>query len=137
MVFKPKWYSKDRIIEGSVYSGKDRYGSEILAFYLSAVFKAPLAPIAAERHISITSEILPVATRRLNETINQNGTCLYGMCFYCRKDDPICHDERTGLVTGAVIFNVPGALKIYRSPWQRTYKKGKKAAWEVNKNYCT
>lgn len=136
MVFKPKWYPKSKIIDGPVYAGKDRYGSEIAAFYLSAILRTALAPVAVERHISIAGEILPVATQTLRDTISKNATCLYGKCFYCRRDEPVCQDENTGLLAGAVIFNVNRRMRSARSPWRRTYKKGKKAAWETNKNYC-
>ncbi|CAH0552040.1 unnamed protein product [Brassicogethes aeneus] len=137
VVFKPKWYEIDRIIEGPVYAGKDRYGSEILGFYLSLLFKKPLTPLSVERDISLSKDVIPVATKRLLETSFQRGnkTCVFGRCLYCRKEDPICDNEENYL-KGAVIFNIKGNFKTHRSPWQRTYKKGKKAAWEKNPNYC-
>lgn len=137
MVFKPKWYDKTRIIEGPVYAGKDRHSSEIIAFYLSALLNLPLTPCSVERSLSLSRDILPVATKRLLNTsfeIN-NKTCIFGKCFYCKKEDPICEDENFSL-TGAVIFNINAPLKSYRSPWQRTYKKNKKAVWEEEENYC-
>jgi len=137
VVFKPKWYHKEKIIEGPVYAGKDRYGSEIVAFYLSVLLKKPLTPMSVERILSVKRDILPVATRRLlNTTFERNNkTCIYGKCFYCKREDPICETETNGL-TGAVIFNIKKSFSNYRSPWQRTYKKGKRAPWEENPNYC-
>lgn len=137
VVFKPKWYSKDKVIEGPVYAGKDRYGSEIVAFYLSVLLDKPLTPLSVERTLSLKNDILPVATKRLFNTSfeRSNKTCIYGRCFYCKKEDPICEKENN-LLTGAVIFNIKKTFSNYRSPWQRTYKKGKKAPWEDDLNYC-
>lgn len=137
IVFKPKWYNKEKIIEGPVYAGKDRYQSEIIGFYLSILLQKPLVPMSAERILSLKYDILPVATKRLLNTSfdRNNRTCIYGKCFYCKKEDPICDDENDKL-TGAVIFNINKSFKSYRSPWQRTYKKGKQAEWEESNNYC-
>lgn len=43
--FKPAWYSRDRIISGPVYSGKDRHNSEIVAFYLGALMGLRWTPV--------------------------------------------------------------------------------------------
>ncbi|XP_066249335.1 glycosaminoglycan xylosylkinase homolog [Euwallacea similis] len=136
-VFKPQWYDKSRLIEGPVYAGKDRYGSEITAFYLSVLLDKPLVPLSVERTLSLKYDIMPVASKRLLNTsfeIN-NRTCVYGKCYYCHKEDPVCDDNQNSL-TGAVILNVKKSFSNYRSPWQRTYKKGKLAAWEIDPNYC-
>lgn len=136
-VFKPKWYDKEKVIEGPVYAGKDRYGSEIVAFYLSILLQKPLTPVSVERTISLKHDILPVATKRLVNTSfeRRNRTCFYGKCFYCRREDPICDDEHN-VLTGAVIYNIKNTFSNYRSPWQRTYKKGKQAVWENTPDYC-
>ncbi|CAG9764427.1 unnamed protein product [Ceutorhynchus assimilis] len=136
-VFKPKWYDKEKLIEGPVYSGKDRYGSEIVAFYLSVLLEKPLTPVSVERTISLRHDILPVATRRLVNTsfVKNSKTCIYGKCLYCKKEDPICGDAQDKL-TGAVIFNVKKTFSNYRSPWQRTYKKSKLATWQTDPDYC-
>nr|CAH7761905.1 unnamed protein product [Callosobruchus chinensis] len=138
VIFKPQWYEKGRIIEGPVYAGKDRYGSEIVGFYLSAILNKPLCPISVGRTIALEQEVLPVATKRLLETtfMSKNKTCIYGKCFFCKKEDPICSDKNSYL-NGAVIFNIKGHLVSNRSPWQRTYKKGKNAMWqEFPEKYC-
>ncbi|KAJ8925971.1 hypothetical protein NQ315_009826 [Exocentrus adspersus] len=138
VVFKPQWYEKERVIEGPVYAGKDRYGSEIVSFYLSVLFKRPLTPMSVQRTVSLTKEIIPVAEKRLLDTVfeRNNKTCFYGKCFYCKISDPVCTNEHS-LLNGAVIFNFKALLNNYRSPWQRTYKKGKKALWqEFEGNYC-
>lgn len=137
VVYKPQWYNKERIIEGPVYAGKDRYGSEIVAFYLSVLLDKPLTPLSIERTISLKYDVLPVASKRLlNTSFEKNDrTCIYGKCFYCKKEDPICENENN-LLTGAVIFNIKKTFSNYRSPWQRTYKKGKRALWEDDPNYC-
>ncbi|CAH1163612.1 unnamed protein product [Phaedon cochleariae] len=138
VVFKPKWYSKDKVIEGSVTSGKDRYNSEIIGFYLSVIMKKPLCPLSVQRHISLKNDIIPVATERLLSTSfkKNNKTCIFGKCFYCKMNDSVCDDENSGL-TGAIIFNIKGNLEKFRSPWQRTYKSGKTAIWEqYPEKYC-
>lgn len=35
--FKPAWYERNTVIEGNVYSGKDRHNSEIIGFFLGAL----------------------------------------------------------------------------------------------------
>ncbi|XP_056634983.1 glycosaminoglycan xylosylkinase homolog [Diorhabda sublineata] len=138
VIFKPKWYDRNKIIDGPVYAGKDRYNSEIVAFYLSVILNKPLCPISIERKLSLKNEILPVATKRLLNTalIENNRSCLYGKCFYCNINDPICDDDNSSLL-GAVIINFKANLVNHRSPWQRTYKKGKNALWqEFPDNYC-
>lgn len=94
--------------------------------------------MSVERQISLKRDIIPVATQRLFDTIfeKDNKTCFYGKCYFCKKEDPACTDENS-LLNGAVIFNFKASLNNYRSPWQRTYKKGKKAVWqEFEGNYC-
>ncbi|XP_060526532.1 glycosaminoglycan xylosylkinase homolog [Cylas formicarius] len=139
VIFKPKWYEKDEIIRGEVYAGKDRYGAEIVAFYLSILIGKPLTPIIAERNISLKKDVLPAATKRLLNTSftnKLNRSCIYGSCFYCKREDPIC-DNENDLLRGAVILDIKRQLKSHRSPWQRTYKKGKMALWQESENYCS
>lgn len=137
MIFKPKWYDLDKTIEGPVYAGKDRFGSEILAFYLSVFLNKPLVPFSIKRTISFKNDVMPVAGALLQKTSFQkaNRTCIYGKCYYCKREDPICEDD-DHRVTGAVIVNVKASFKSHRSPWQRTYKKDKLAAWEIESDYC-
>lgn len=108
-----------------------------MGFYLSVLLNKLLTPISVERQISLRDQILPVATERLSRTSFEttNQTCIYGKCFYCKKEDPICEYNNTS-ITGAVIFNLKVTLKSYRSPWQRTYKNDRKAVWEESEDYC-
>lgn len=137
VVFKPKWYPIDKVIDGPVYAGKDRYGSEILAFYLSAILQKPLTPLTTERNISLSKDIVPVATKRLLSTIfnRKSVLCVYGKCFYCKREDPVCEDDNN-MLSGAISLNINATFMYHRSPWQRTYKKGKLALWETLDNYC-
>lgn len=125
------------MILGDVYAGKDRFTSEILAFYLAAILDLRLVPIAADRVFNIKRDILPVATTILNNTVlqKQNKTCIYGKCFYCKREDPVCSDS-DGSLRGAILYYIPGKLQSFRSPWQRTYKNNKRAIWESQANYC-
>ncbi|XP_065168678.1 glycosaminoglycan xylosylkinase homolog [Atheta coriaria] len=136
VVFKPRWYKLDRIFNGAVYSGRDRFQAEILSFYLSALLDKPMVPISVERTI-LFDEILQVATPIVHQTtVQKNSTlCLYGHCLYCVKNDPICPEN--GKLQGAVIFNMNDIqLKRYASPWKRVYNKNQKAKWEQDDNYC-
>ncbi|KAK9891218.1 hypothetical protein WA026_013532 [Henosepilachna vigintioctopunctata] len=137
VIFKPKWYTKDKIVEGPVYGGKDRHTSEIIAFYLSIILKLPYTPFCVERKLNLKDEILPVATKRFLDTtvMVKNRTCVYGKCYYCSKKDAICADQYDTLI-GVVIFNIKANFKVIRSPWMRTYKNGKKAHWELDAGYC-
>ncbi|CAG9861809.1 unnamed protein product [Phyllotreta striolata] len=138
VIFKPKWYDIRKVLEGPVYVGKDRFNSEIIAFYLSLMLKKPLCPVSTTREISLQNDILPVASKRLLETVlvRNNRTCVYGKCFFCNRNDPICDNENARL-EGAVIFNFKANLVNHRSPWQRTYKKDKNALWqEYTETYC-
>lgn len=98
----------------------------------------PFTPISVERAINLKKEVLPVATKRLLETsfIVDNKSCIYGKCFFCKKEDPLCENDNS-YTTGAVIFNIKATLANHRSPWQRTYKKGKNAMWQAfPETYC-
>lgn len=66
--FKPAWYTRNQIIEGEVYAGKDRHNSEVLAFYLGAVLNLRWTSIAVGRAINI-KEIFDVADKELQETV--------------------------------------------------------------------
>lgn len=136
-MFKPQWYTKEFIIEGEVYAGKDRFGSEIIAFYLSLILNFLFVPFSVMRTLSLSSDILPVATNRLLSTSFRynNRTCIYGKCFYCKKENPFCEDNNLS-VSGALIFNLNGSIKSHASPWRRTYKKNLTAPWENSDNYC-
>ncbi|KAJ8935401.1 hypothetical protein NQ314_012820 [Rhamnusium bicolor] len=124
VVFKPKWYEKERIIEGPVYAGKDRYGSEIIGFYLSVILKRPLTPASLQRDY-----LIPLL-KEITELVYMESV------IFVKKEDPVCEDQNS-FINGAVIFNIKASLSNYRSPWQRTYKKGKKAHWqEFSDAYC-
>lgn len=57
VLFKPSWYSRDEIMNGSVYSGKDRHNSEIVSFHLAAILNLRYTPIVAGRRISLRDSI--------------------------------------------------------------------------------
>ena len=71
---------------------------------------------------------------RLNRDAEGKGTCLYGVCLYCKAEDSVCaQDGTTDLLEGTAILWLPSHLKLTkrRSPWQRTYKDGRNATWQV------
>lgn len=48
-LFKPQWYSRDAIIHGPVYYGKDRHNAEVVAFYLSSLLGLRRVPLTVIR----------------------------------------------------------------------------------------
>ncbi|XP_040174570.1 glycosaminoglycan xylosylkinase homolog isoform X2 [Anopheles arabiensis] len=137
VLFKPSWYSRDEIMNGSVYSGKDRHNSEIVSFHLAAILNLRYTPIVAGRRISLRDS-LKYADAELQQTmpVVNNLQCVYGVCHFCKSDEIVCDDQQNGTLEGAVLFTIPGKIIKYRSPWQRTYKEQLKAEWEKNDNYC-
>ncbi|XP_065580407.1 glycosaminoglycan xylosylkinase-like isoform X1 [Artemia franciscana] len=137
-LFKPKWYSTNEVIQGEIYSGKDRHTSEILGFYIGLLLGLRRSPLVAGRIVDLSKEILPVASTSLKNTFLKNGTniCFYGVCYYCHRKDLVCGDGSQ--MEGAVVRWLPASVKIgkFRSPWARTYSKKKKAKWETNPNFC-
>lgn len=88
--------------------------------------------------VDLKEEVGNRATPALYATIYQEGnnTCLYGVCHYCSPVDPVCGTGN--VLEGALIFWLPRYLRLvkHRHPWQRTYKRNKVAAWEVDEDYC-
>lgn len=66
--FKPAWYVRSRIIDGPVYSGKDRHNSEIAAFYLGALLNLRWTPIVVGRAINL-KEVWKIGDKELQETM--------------------------------------------------------------------
>ena len=66
--FKPAWYARNRIIDGPVFSGKDRHNSEIVAFYLGALLNLKWTPIAVGRGINL-KEIWKLGDKELQESM--------------------------------------------------------------------
>ncbi|XP_050099471.1 glycosaminoglycan xylosylkinase homolog isoform X2 [Anopheles aquasalis] len=138
VLFKPRWYEREEIINGTVYSGKDRHNAEIVSFHLAVMLNLRSAPIAVGRSISLRDH-LPLVDEELRQTmlVIDGRQCIYGSCHYCRQSEPVCDDPQTGTLDGAILYTIPGKLVKYRSPWQRTYNTERKAEWETNGGYCT
>jgi len=146
-LFKPQWYSRDEIIEGPVYAGRDRHNAEVAAFYLGLILDMNRVPYVVGRRVDLRREILPVADQGLWETFVQNSThtCFYGNCASCSPRFSVCggkhgqdNSGRDGdILEGALILMLPPYyhLKKFRHPWQRTYNNFS-ARWEVQVNYC-
>lgn len=138
VVFKPRWYDRTTVIEGSVYAGKDRFNSEIFAFYLGAVLQLNWTPIAAGRSF-MAKDLYHLSSARLKKTflLNETSCCFYGQCHYCNEANLVCGHAASGFaVEGVLLYVIPGRFSKKRSPWQRTYKEGVSAAWEMNSKYC-
>jgi len=70
VIFKPQWYPRDEVIEGMVYSGKDRHTAEVYAFYLGAVLDFRWTPIVVGRVVNLKKEIYANGDHELQQTIN-------------------------------------------------------------------
>uniref|UniRef100_A0A2M4AUP5 Putative conserved secreted protein n=1 Tax=Anopheles triannulatus TaxID=58253 RepID=A0A2M4AUP5_9DIPT len=138
VLFKPRWYHLEEIVNGTVYSGKDRHNAEIVSFHLAVILNLRSAPIVVGRSISLR-EHLSLVDEELRQTmlVIDGRQCVYGSCYYCRPSEVVCDDPVTGTLDGAVLYTIPGKLAKYRSPWQRTYDTGRKADWETDGGYCT
>lgn len=138
VIFKPKWYDRDTVISGTVYSGKDRHNAEIFAFYLGALLELNWTPIVVGRTFN-AKELYRLSEPRLKRTflLNDSSCCFYGNCHYCNRSDLVCgHSDDNYAVEGVLLYFIPGQLERKRSPWQRTYKEGVAAAWESDLDYC-
>jgi len=99
-------------------------------------------PIVASRLIDIPNEIKKKSSSALLSTFvnktNQSRDCFYGECYYCSEFDPVCPNQN-GILEGAVILLLPAKYQLQklRNPWQRTYKNGIQASWELDMNYCS
>lgn len=73
VIFKPKWYEREEIIDGPVYSGKDRFNSEIVGFYLGAILDMRWTPVAVGRKINLKHIYESKADKLLQKTMTVNG----------------------------------------------------------------
>lgn len=73
VIFKPKWYEKDAIIDGPVYAGKDRHYSEIVGFYLGALLNMRWTPVAVGRRINLKDVYNQLGDKDLKKTMIVNG----------------------------------------------------------------
>lgn len=67
--FKPAWYRRNRVIEGEIYSGKDRHNSEVAAFFLGAILNLRWTPIVVGRTVSL-QYVWNIADNELQETMS-------------------------------------------------------------------
>lgn len=73
VIFKPKWYERNTIIDGPVYSGKDRFNAEIVGFYLGAMLNMRWSPVAVGRRINLQEIYDKLADKVLRSTMTVNG----------------------------------------------------------------
>ncbi|CAH1401373.1 unnamed protein product [Nezara viridula] len=136
-LFKPRWYARNQVIEGSVYAGKDRHNGEVAAFHIARLLGLNRAPIVTGRVVNLRTEILPVSSLALNQTFFKEGnnTCFYGVCRYCKREDAVCAEG--DLLEGSITLWFPNSwqLKRVRHPWQRSYSSAP-APWEVYRDFC-
>ncbi|KAK3759718.1 hypothetical protein RRG08_064439 [Elysia crispata] len=140
VVFKPAWYSRDYIVEGPPYAGRDRHNAEIAAFHLGRILELRRSPLVVGRRVNLYKDILPVASDRLKKTFfeKDNAPCFYGRCLYCKgPEDGVCAGL-DGILEGILVLWMPEHyhLKLHRHPWGRTYREGKLARWEKDDTYC-
>lgn len=68
VVFKPKRYNRDYVVEGEPYAGYDRHNAEVAAFHLDRILGFRRAPLVVGRFVNLRTEIKPVATEQLLST---------------------------------------------------------------------
>ncbi|MEQ2167188.1 Glycosaminoglycan xylosylkinase [Goodea atripinnis] len=68
VVFKPKRYNRDYVVEGEPYAGYDRHNAEVAAFHLDRILGFRRAPLVVGRYVNLRTEIKPVATDQLLST---------------------------------------------------------------------
>ncbi|XP_070303714.1 glycosaminoglycan xylosylkinase-like isoform X1 [Salvelinus sp. IW2-2015] len=138
VVFKPKRYSRDYMVEGEPYAGYDRHNAEVAAFHLDRILGFRRAPLVVGRFFNLRTELKPVATDQLLSTflIQGNNSCFYGKCYYCRESEPACAEGEN--MEGSLTLWLPDVwpLQKHRHPWGRTYREGKLARWEYDESYC-
>ncbi|GFR94699.1 glycosaminoglycan xylosylkinase [Elysia marginata] len=140
VVFKPAWYSRDYVVEGPPYAGRDRHNAEIAAFHLGRILELRRSPLVVGRKVNLLKDIFPVASDRLKETFfrKDKAPCFYGRCHYCKgPEDGVCAGS-DGILEGVLVLWIPEHyhLKLHRHPWARTYREGKMARWETDDTYC-
>uniref|UniRef100_A0A671NGR0 Glycosaminoglycan xylosylkinase n=1 Tax=Sinocyclocheilus anshuiensis TaxID=1608454 RepID=A0A671NGR0_9TELE len=115
VVFKPKRYARDYVVEGEPYAGYDRHNAEIAAFHLDRILGFRRAPLVVGRFMNLRTEIKPVATDQLLSTFLMHGQFHPVILLLCLQN---------------------GYLQKHRHPWGRTYREGKLARWEYDESYC-
>ncbi|XP_025112699.1 glycosaminoglycan xylosylkinase-like [Pomacea canaliculata] len=138
VVFKPMWYKRDFIIQGEPYAGRDRHNAEVAAFHLSRILGLRRVPLAVGRKVNLKQEVIPVASQALLNTFykDNNNTCFYGKCYYCRPTEGVCAEGE--VMEGTVILWLPAKfiLNTTHHPWARKYRANVRAKWETDDNYC-
>lgn len=161
--FKPKRYNLNHVVNGHICAGFDRHNSEVFAYYLAMVLNFRWISPSVIRTIHLNRDVLPFATKGLKNSMIKNGNvlkgnshvlytfavqirklkglhilgdslCIYGKCFYCKKNETVCPDKK-GKIEGAAILYLDKKLKIRVSPWRRSYS-NKKMEWEVDNAFC-
>ncbi|XP_046963572.1 glycosaminoglycan xylosylkinase homolog isoform X1 [Vanessa cardui] len=135
--FKPKRYNLNHVVNGNIYAGFDRHNSEVFAYYLAMVLNFRWIAPSIIRRIHLHRDIVPFATMGLKKSMikNESGSlCIYGKCFYCRKNETVCPDQN-GEIEGAAILYLDKQFKIHKSPWRRSYS-NRKMEWEIDNAFC-
>ncbi|XP_029635706.1 glycosaminoglycan xylosylkinase-like [Octopus sinensis] len=137
VLFKPKWFERDQVIEGPPYAGQDRHNGEIAAFHLSRILGFRRTPLTVGRYLNLQTEVIPVASSRLLDTFfyKDNDTCFYGKCYYCKgKESGVCAQKT--VLEGTIVLWISHKMQLYRHPWGRTYIDNKQAKWETDAKFC-
>lgn len=64
--------------------------------------------------------------------VSGDNQCFYGVCYYCKREERACAEGE--LMEGSLTLWLPEwyQLTTKRHPYQRTYKKGRRARyWPV------
>ncbi|XP_050666699.1 glycosaminoglycan xylosylkinase homolog isoform X2 [Leptidea sinapis] len=120
--FKPKRYDLSHTIQGSIYAGYDRHNSEVFAYYMAMILNFKWIPPSVIRKVHMDKDVLPVATNGLKSTILK------------KTNETVC-PENNGELEGAAILYLDKQLKVYKSPWRRSYN-SRKMEWEIDNDFC-
>jgi hypothetical protein len=69
--FKPQFYPKEVLLNGTVYGGKDRHFGEIAAFYLNLILGYFNGPIVVGRTLDLRKEVVKKAKDKVKETFHR------------------------------------------------------------------
>ncbi|KAI6650281.1 Glycosaminoglycan xylosylkinase [Oopsacas minuta] len=114
-VFRPMRYDRDFVIEERGNKGADRHNGEIAAFHLARILGITRVPPVVGKRLNL-EELLHKSDRSLSDTIYRNprtsNMCLYGVCYYCSKDDPVCANGN--ILEGSLSLWIPDRYTIMK-----------------------
>lgn len=143
-LFKPMRFSRDRETEPNHFYFVDfeRHNAEIATYHLDRIMGFRRAPPVVGRVLNMTSEIYALADQNLAKTFfvsPAKNLCFSGHCsYYCDTAHAICGhpDDLEGSFAAFLPSTDIAPRTSWRHPWRRSYNRRRKAAWEIDPDYC-